>query len=480
MRAIVVGAGSTARALLRRMGGRWETTVVDTDVARLALAADTRSVESILGEPDDEDVLERAGLGRAAVLVAAAADDDLNLRVCHLARARGVPCTALAADPERLAEYRARDVTAVSADRLAARRLISVLEPRRLFSAGFAADLAEGMDLRVVSRSPVCGRPLREIDMHGWLAVAIVRAGRLIIPHGDSVIEEDDVITVVGDGANRAEVLVTFTSGVERFPTEYGQWVAVAVGRPEDLEGPVAEALHIARHSAASGLLLLHRHPDTIVDPAARARIRNLVAAAQEAAGEVPLRLLAVDGDPGAALLTELPGEDVGVVVVEAVNGSRLAWRRRVSQLLRFVGYRGIPLLMSRSTHPYRKVVAPARESHSAEAAAEVAIDLAAYEQAPLTAIAVVPPVFIAGDEARDDAVRAVVRLEDDAAVHGVDVRPVVRQGNEVRLIESCADAYTLIVLGVRRRRLISVTPGIAGHLLRRSVSSVLVVPGGR
>ena len=36
------------------------------------------------------------------------------------------------------------------------------------------------------------------------------------------------------------------------------------------------------------------------------------------------------------------------------------------------------------------------------------------------------------------------------------------------------------LVLGVRRRRLISVTPGIAGHLLRRSVSSVLVVPGGR
>ena len=70
------------------------------------------------------------------------------------------------------------------------------------------------------------------------------------------------------------------------------------------------------------------------------------------------------------------------------------------------------------------------------------------------------------------------VHLEDDAVMHGVDVTPVVRQGNEVRLIESCADAYTLIVLGTRRRRLPAVTPGIAGYLLRRAVSSVLVVPG--
>ena len=85
MRVIVVGAGSTTLALLRRLGGRWEATVVDTDVEHLARAADTRSVESVFGDPGDPEVLERAGLSRATTLVAASAD-DLNLVVCRHAR----------------------------------------------------------------------------------------------------------------------------------------------------------------------------------------------------------------------------------------------------------------------------------------------------------------------------------------------------------------------------------------------------------
>jgi Trk K+ transport system NAD-binding subunit len=476
MQVIVVGAGTASRELLGRLGERWEATVVDPDPASLEETAQIRPVESVVGSPD-EAALEAAGLDGATAVVAAADDDGVNLNVCRIAKAKGVSCVARAARPERLAEYRALDVPAVSPDQLAARRIVSVLEPRRLFSAGFAGGRAEGMDLRVVSRSPVCGVPLSQIDLKGWLAVAILRDGQLIIPHGDSVLVEGDVVTVVGEGAGRAEVVATFMSGVERFPTEFGDWVAVAFDTGDDLTGPVAEAIHVAGSSAAGGLLAVHRDLGEIGDSEERRRVAALAERVRTMVGEVPLRMTTVPGSPASALLWDIPIEDVGVFVVPPPVGRWPAWRWRVARLLRAAARRGVPVLVSRGTHPYRRVVVPARDSPAGWAAAEVAIDIGAYESCPLVGVGVIPPLFIAGDEARGEAIRAAARLQEDAAVQDVDVRRVIEQGNEVRVIEEWARPGTIVVLGCAQRRAAALAPGIVGHLVRRLKTSVILVP---
>jgi hypothetical protein len=306
--------------------------------------------------------------------------------------------------------------------------------------------------------------------------VAIARNGRFIVPHGDTVIEEGDLVTVIGDGANRAAVVATFCSGVELFPSEFGSWIAVGARSPEDLEGPVAEALHLARVTAAEGLLLVHEDPGS--DDGDRGqRIGGLISAACEAAGNVPVRMVPVRRSPVDALLSGPVDDNVGMVVVPARPAGRLAWRRDVARALRLVGRTRMPLLYSRGTHPYRRIVAPARESAAALAADEVAIDLGAYHASPVVGIAVVPPQFISTGSARDEATRAVARLQENAELHGVEVRRVVRQGNEVRIIGEWADANSLVVLGSRRRGVSALTPGIAGHLLNRLPSSVLIVP---
>ncbi len=480
MRVIVVGAGIASRELLGRLGERWEATVVDSDPVSLEETAQVRPVESVLGSGSDEKVLDGAGLAGATAVVAAADDDEVNLAVCRIALARGVSCVARAARPEKLEEYQALDVPAVSPDQLAARRIVSVLEPRRLFSAGFAGGRAEGMDLRVVSRSPVCGMPLRQIDMQGWLAVAILRKGQLIIPHGDSVLAADDVVTVVGDGAGRGEVVATFMSGVERFPTEYGSWVAVGFGTEEDLSGPVDEAIHVAANSAAHGLLAVHRDLGEISDAAERRWIEVLVERVRDMVGELPLRLMTVAGSPCRALLSGLVRDEAGVIVVPPPVGGRPAWRWKVARLLRAAAKQQIPVLVSRGSHPYRRVVVPARDSPAGWAAAEVAIDVGAYESSPLVGIGVIPPLFIAGEDARAEATRAAARLQEDAAVHDVDVRRVIEQGNEVRVIEEWARPGTIVVLGCPRRRTTVLAPGIVGHLVRRLKTSVILVPHRR
>jgi len=163
--------------------------------------------------------------------------------------------------------------------------------------------------------------------------------------------------------------------------------------------------------------------------------------------------------------------------VVPPPIGGRPAWRWRVARLLRAAARRHVPVLVSRGSHPYRRVVVPARDSPAGWAAAQVAIDIGAYESAPLVGIGVIPPLFIAGEEARGEATRAAARLQEDAEVQNVDVRRVIEQGNEVRVIEEWARPGTIVVLGSPRRRAAALAPGIVGHLVRRLKTSVVVVP---
>jgi nucleotide-binding universal stress UspA family protein len=138
------------------------------------------------------------------------------------------------------------------------------------------------------------------------------------------------------------------------------------------------------------------------------------------------------------------------------------------------------PVLFARGTHPYQRIVAPARDTPSGAAAARAAIDLAGAGRGSVKAVAVVSPTFITGSDGRDEAVKALVRVREDASVHGVEVARQLREGNPVRVIESEVEGADLLVLGAADRRPSFLAPGIVGHLVQRVEISTLVVPSRR
>jgi Trk K+ transport system NAD-binding subunit len=480
MEVIVVGAGNTARALLRRLARtRWDVVVVDPDPGHLAEVEAIRPVRTVLGSGADPGVMDAAGLGEGSLVVAATGDDDVNVAVSRIARTLGATCLAVAGDPERLPTYRRLDIPAFSPDQLAARRVVSVLEPRRVFSAGFAAGRGEGLDFRIVSRSPVCGVALRDLPRERWLVVSVLRGDELIIPHGDTVFQEGDVVTVVGAGADLNEIVEAFAAGVARFPADFGSRVIVPLAGIADLEGSVPEAVHLARTGRASGITLVHRDPGT--GPKEKRPVRDrLLRRALAQAEDVAVETVGVDGDPERMVLAGEVGEDAGLIVVAPPSPGRFRWRFRVARLLQAVVRLETPLLIARGTQPYDRVVVPARDTVAGRAAADAAIDIAMYERVQMVAVAVIPPLFMAGDDARELALQAASRLQEEAALQGVDVRGVVRQGNEVRLISEWAGPGSLVVLGMRRRSASVLTPGVAGFLVSRLPSSVIVVPHRR
>lgn len=474
MRVVVVGARGATRDLLRRLGERWEATVVDPDEELLARASNIREIEAIAGDGSSRVILGRARISEADAVVAATGDDDVNLEVCRLGIEAGlVRVLAVAVDPERQHEYRELGVPVFSPDSLAARRLEIQLEPRRVSSTAFADGRAEALEVRISEDSPVRGMPLSELHSESWLVAAVVRGDQFIVPHGSTTLQTGDLVTVVGGAADYSRIVRTFTAGEARFPLDFGKGVLVAVDSVSEADAALGEALALTRNSSADEIIVAHRSEGSAGD----GEMAQLLERVEGYSDGVDVRLHPVAGDPSKRVPSVLSEESVGTVVIP-IPESLGRWS--AVRLLRRTRGWDRPVLFARGSFPYHRIVAPARATPAGLAAARAAIDIAGWSTGSVTGIAVVPPAFVAGSDSRDAAVRALTVMREEASVLDVPVRRLLRQGNPVRLLEASVAESDLLVLGRSQRRSSIFTPGIVGHLLQRVRVSVLVVPASQ
>jgi hypothetical protein len=478
MKAIVVGAGGVTRELLRRLAALWDVTVVENSEQSLSRIQAVNGIRTTLGDGTSRLVLERAGLADAEAVIAATNNDEANLEVCRIARQSGVlRIAAVAANIEQLPAYREMGVTAFSPDTLLARRIELSLEHRRIASMAFADGRAEAIEFHVGPDSPVRDKALRELGAAHWVVGAVLRDDQLIIPHGDTILQAGDRVTVVGAGAHFAEIVRTFTAGEARFPLDFGKRIAVVVEQDEDLAGPVAEAANLVRNSAATSLLLVYRDPASLRDEEMANHIRALLDRTQAVTTGVEVHRRPVPIPPARALPGLCRSESVGILVVRRPMGTGFISRLRARKAVQLARRARVPVLVACGTFPYGRILAPARQTPAGEAAGRAAIDLARYAKAELTGVAVVDPVFVAGPEAPRKVREDIGWLRQEAAVQKVHVRGRISRGNPVRVILEAGAAADLLVLGVGDEASLWFRVSIATHVAARSPKSVLLVP---
>lgn len=473
MRVIVVGAGGTGGELVRRLGARWEVVLVDTDPNRLEIAGSEREAELVTGDGSSAVVLDRAGLGEAAAVVAATPDDDANLEIIKLALDVGVArVVGVAGDPRRVDDYRALGVPVYSPNRLAARNVELELEPRRVASSAFAGGKAEAIELHIAPDAAVAGRTLGDLHSKTWVVAAVLRDDRLIVPHGDTVLEAGDRVTVVGAAADYGSIVETFTAGVSTFPLSFGR--KVAVGYPGEVASPILdEAARMVRDSRAEVLVVVVSRgvEDDEEDPGVAIGIHE---------GEVDVEVFSASGEQSDGLISLAEEQSIGVMVVPGIDPSeKLGARLRMVRLLKAHSAAGeVPLLLARAVAPYTEVVVPARRTRAGEAAARAAIDLAGGTGTPLVGVAAVAPAFVATrTDTLEEANLAMAWLREEAAVHGLDVERRVHQGNPVRVMADQVGPTSLLVVGAPPLPAGVFRLGIAGLAAARVPASVLLVP---
>jgi Trk K+ transport system NAD-binding subunit len=478
MKAIVVGAGGATRELLRRLGTAWDVTVIETSEQRLDDIKGIKGIQTVLGDGTSRLKLQRSGLAEADAVVAASNDDEVNLEVCRLAHEAGVlRVVAIAVHPERLPAYRQMGVTAFSPDSLVSRRVELSLEHRRYTSMAFADGRAEAIEFHLGHDAPILGKPLKEFHAEHWIIGAILRKEELIIPHGDTVLQAGDRVTVVGRGMHFSEIVRTFTYGEARFPLDFGKQVAVVLESEKDLIGPVAEAAHFVRDSAADSLLLIHRDPSTLHDSELAGNISSLLERASSATEGVEVRHFPVTKPPFRILPDICSRESIGVLVLRPPRDGPILGRFRAHRTIVLARQSRIPVLIARGTYPYKSIIVPARQTQSGLAAERAAIDLARYAHADVTGMAIVDPTFIAGTGAPWKARKDIGWLKQEAAMQHVTVRGKIERGNPVRSFLQSSAAADLLVLGAGEGSARRFGIAINTHIARRSRKSVLLVP---
>lgn len=209
MKIIIVGAGKVGDTLAEQLSAEGnDVTVVDRDRDAVQATSNRYDIMGIVGSGTDHSVLEEAGVEKADLLIAVTGSDELNLLTCLIAKKAG-NCQTIARvrNPEYNREIRYIKeelglAMVINPEFAAAMEIARILRfPSAIKIETFAKDRVEALKFRVPEGSILHNITVREITSRlrcdEVLVCTIERGDQAIIPDGNSVIRERDVISVI-------------------------------------------------------------------------------------------------------------------------------------------------------------------------------------------------------------------------------------------------------------------------------------------
>jgi len=212
---IVCGVGRVGRAVAREFeNSRVPYVIIETDAARVKWALD-HNVLLVLGDATREDVLQKAGIGRARGLVAAVSGDAQNIYITLTARELSPGLRIVARAAEETAEKSLRRAGAdliISPYSYTGHRIAQAL--LRPNVVDFLDTLAGPVhtremnlhieELLVGGRSALAGKSLKEAGVSrslGVIILALKREGQNLTfnPAFDERLSQGDYLIAVGD-----------------------------------------------------------------------------------------------------------------------------------------------------------------------------------------------------------------------------------------------------------------------------------------
>ena len=276
MHVIVVGGGEIGFALAQALAAQHQVFVIDQE-PQVGDRFESIDVQFLLGSATSADLLTRAGVAKADVLIACTGLDEVNIVACALANRLGSPRTYcfvsrqefldLDQHAKGLAQFGIRRVIWPEAQLAASIERI-VLAPGAVDAEVFAEGAVHLLEYRLDAGSPLIERRLADLQLpHGALIVAVRRGDGVFVPRGDSRLAEGDKAVVMGLPEALAEVGRRVTAGEsnqrQRVTIVGGGDVGLRLA--ERLEASASIDLTIIERDQSRGELLASRLHRTLV-----------------------------------------------------------------------------------------------------------------------------------------------------------------------------------------------------------------------
>ncbi len=438
MKVIIVGAHGEAKELINRISSGWSISVVDLDQEKLRNFSTKRQIEKIQGDATSSLVLKKAGLEHTTAVITLTLNDEVNLEILKIAKQNEIiRLSSVINDSSNSDLYKNLGVEVVEPDILLARRFEHILEPRRVVSQAFAGGRAEAIEIEISSDSPVRGKKLREIGSDYYIVGALLRKGKVIIPHGDTEIETGDLVTIVLQSGAFSNVINLFSGSESRFPLEFGKNILVILENEENLKN-LSESEFYTRNTKASSLLVLTR--EDLFDNNLESTDDTLKAILKDQEFEMHLKSKISNKD----IESIVTDSSIGTIFFPVEDGMS---KSKIKSLINISNKSKTPILFSKSTYPYKTIGILLNDDFGESTSNSIAFDLASSLSASLTAVNVSQPKFLQSEESSKVS-DSIEKLQDLALSHEVQLDLENQEGNEAKIFSELSSNFDLSIIG--------------------------------
>ena len=438
MKVIIVGAHGEAKELINRVSSGWSISVIDLDQEKLRNFTTNRQIDKIQGDATSSLVLKKAGLDEATAIVTLTLSDEVNLEILKIAKQNNIlRLSSIINDSSHIDKFKELDVELVEPDILLARRFEHILEPRRVVSQAFAGGRAEALEIEISSDSPVRGKKLREIGSDYYIVGALLRKGKVIIPHGDTEIETGDLVTIVLQSGAFSNVINLFSGSESRFPLEFGKDIVVVLDNEKNLKN-LSESEFFIRNTKATSLKLITK--EDLFDNNLESTEETLKAVLKDQEFDITYKNKISNKD----LENFINENSIGTIfypVEDSISKSK------IKSLISIANKSKIPVLFSRSTYPYKTIGLLINDNFDENSSNAIAFDLSSTMSAKLVGVIINQPTFLQSD-GEQKVSDIVQKLQDLALSHEVQLDFENFEGNEAKIFTDQTSNYDLSIIG--------------------------------
>jgi trk system potassium uptake protein len=208
MNILILGAGQVGASVAENLSSEAnDITLVDANANLLNDLGDRLDIRTVQGHASHPDVLERAGVADADMLIAVTNSDETNIVACLVSH-------ILYHTPTKIARVRSQEYlkhdrlfgnmalpidVLISPEQLIAEHIQRLIEyPGALQVLDFAGGRARLVGVRAYYGGPLVGHEIADLRKHmpgvDSRVAAIFRRGTGIVPRGNQVIEADDEV----------------------------------------------------------------------------------------------------------------------------------------------------------------------------------------------------------------------------------------------------------------------------------------------
>lgn len=320
MRIIIVGGGEIGFALAQSLAENNEVFVID-HAPSVADRFESLDVQFLLGTGTSGELLRRAGIDNADVLIGCTGLDEVNIVACAVGNRLGSPRTFCFVSREEFLHFEGDrpGLEQFGINRIVWPEAQLAEDIERIISVPDAIDVevfAEGtihlLEYRLDPEASIVGRRIADLHLpHGSLVVAVRRGDAFFIPRGDSVLAAGDKAIVMGTpealGAVRGHITASVEVPKQRVTIIGGGDVGLRLA--ERLDGVDRMAVLIIERDAARGEVLASRLRHVLVVNGDGTDLELLEA---EDIGRSDVLVSVIDNDER-NLLASLLGRQLGV-----------------------------------------------------------------------------------------------------------------------------------------------------------------------